>query len=302
MGMGRLLAGIAVFFWGAAYVWGKVTMEWLPPLETTTARFVLGAIIFLLLILFTKKPNKNSYKGHWLHYFLLGFIGITCFQALLFFALDVTSAINVAVIMALAPVFTAIAESFVSKEIPTIHTIIAILVSVSGATLAVLAADSHGNTHLSFNWGDIIAVISALCFSFYTVASRRWLPASIPSLINVTIVVSIGAILLLPLNIAFSSMPKSPTDMGPIWGLVGLVFGSTVIAYICWTKAIEQIGVSEPNLIFNFMPLVTMALSSINGAPPNTLQILGAVLVICGVTWAMLQKNNLIQKKKEGMV
>lgn len=296
MGMGRIFASIAVFFWGAAYIWGKIAMAWLSPLETTAARFGFGALILLFLILFIKKPGWHSFKGHWWHYFLLGFIGITCFQSSLFFALSITSPINVAVIMALSPVFTAVAESIVSEKIPGIHTIIAIIVSVSGATLAVLGSNLHDSSAVNFNWGDSIAVLSALCFTFYTVASRRWMPGHITPLVNITIVVCIGAILLLPLTIGLNSMPGLPSSMAPIWALLGLVIGSTVIAYICWTQAIERIGVTEPNLIYNFMPLVAMVLSSIHGAPPTHLQIIGAALVIGGVTWAMLQNKTIAKE------
>ncbi|RUR19048.1 hypothetical protein ELY21_05860 [Legionella sp. km535] len=295
MGMGRILACIAVFFWGAAYIWGKTTMTWLTPLDTATARFGFGAIILLALILFVEKPKLSSLKGYWWHYFLLGFIGITCFQVGLFFALSVTSPITVAVIMALSPVFTAIAEGIVSKEIPSIHTVIAIIVSVSGATLAVLGSSDTGISNLSLNWGDFIALLSALCFSFYTVASRRWLPGHVTPLINITIVVTIGAILLLVLALVLSPMPKLPVSMVPVWSLVGLVIGATVIAYICWTQAIERIGVTEPNLIYNFMPLVTMMLSAFRGASPTLLQVLGAGMVIGGVTWAMVQNKPVVR-------
>ncbi|WP_298623355.1 DMT family transporter [uncultured Legionella sp.] len=296
MGMGRVFASIAVFFWGAAYIWGKIAMTWLSPLETTAARFGFGALILLLLILFIKKTVWSGFKGHWWHYFLLGFIGITCFQGSLFFALSITSPINVAVIMALSPVFTAIAESIVSEHVPGIHTILAIIISVCGATLAVLGSSFDGTSAINFNWGDSIAVLSALCFTFYTVASRRWLPSHIPSLINITIVVSIGAILLLPLTIGLNPMPGFPQSMAPIWALLGLVIGSTVIAYLCWTQAIERIGVTEPNLIYNFMPLVAMVLSSIHGAPPTHMQIIGACLVIGGVTWALHQNKAIVKE------
>lgn len=296
MGIGRLLASISVFFWGAAYVWGKITMTWLSPLATVTARFGFGALVLILLILFIKKPSGAIFKGHWWHYFLLGFIGITCFQASLFFSLNFTSPINVAVIMALSPVFTAIGECIVSKEFPSIHTVIAIIISVIGAILAILGSTSGDAANISINWGDTIAIISALCFSFYTVASRRWLPGNVTPLINTTIVVTIGAVLLLPLWIGFSPMPQWPSSMDPVWALIGLVIGATVIAYICWTQAIERIGVTEPNLIYNFMPFVTMILSSFHGQPPTSLQIIGALLVIGGVTWAMLQSTRTVNK------
>jgi drug/metabolite transporter (DMT)-like permease len=296
--IGRLLAGIAVFFWGASYVWGKITMQWLSPLQTSTARFGFSAILLLLIIFFMRKPERKHFQGHWWHYFLLGFIGIACFQALLFWAIDLTSAINAAVIMALSPAFTAIAEAGVTKRVPHTRMIVAIVISVIGATLAVLGAHPASTSTSGSIWGNLIAFISALCFTFYTVASRRWMPGKIPSLINITIVVTIGAVFLLALTLCLDSLPKTPVSIVPVWTLIGLVIGSTVIAYICWTMAIEKIGVSEPNLIFNFVPLVAMAISSVHGQPPNALQIIGAVLIIGGVTWGMQRQEASTNKGK----
>ena len=291
MAKGRLLAGIAVFFWGAAYVWGKITMTWLSPLETTTARFGFGALILILLLPFIKNTQKIYLKKHCLHYFLLGFIGITCFQALLFWAVHLTSAINVAVIMSLFPVFTIIVEALVSQLLPNTHMIGAIIVAVAGASLAIISGDHENTENISYGWGNIIAVFAALCFTFYTVASRRWLPREIPSLVNTTIVVTIGAIFLLILTLCIDTIPKFPMSMTPVWTLIGLVIGSTVIAYICWTQAIAKTGVLEPNLIFNFTPLITMLLSSFHGISPTKLQVTGALLVISGVTWGMLHPS-----------
>lgn len=284
---GRLLAAISVFFWGAAYVWGKLAMDWLSPFAASTARFGFAALIMVIITLFIDRPNRSVFRGHWLHYFLLGFIGITCFQGFLFLAVYYSSPISAAVIMALSPALTAIIEGLVTRQMPPTATILGIVISIIGAVLAILGASPQGLSNFHLNGGDIFAVIAALCFSFYTVASRRWLIKQVSLLFNVTLVVVIGAIFLLPLGL--SSLPDSfPQSTVPIWALVGLILGSTVIAYLCWTRAIDQIGVSEPNLMFNFMPIVTIILYSLYGNPPTLLQLIGAFLVIAGVSWAML--------------
>lgn len=284
---GRLLAAIAVFFWGAAYVWGKLAMDWLSPFAASTARFGFAAFIMLIITVFINKPSRSLFKGHWLHYFLLGFIGITCFQGFLFLGVYYSSPVSAAVIMALSPALTAILEGLITRQMPPAATIFGIVISIIGAVIAILGASPQGLSHFHLNGGDLFALIASLCFSFYTVASRRWLIKQVSLLVNVTLIVTIGAIFLLPLGLSF--LPDSfPPSMTPVWALVGLILGSTVSAYLCWTLAIDQLGVSEPNLMFNFMPIVTIGLYSLQGNLPTLLQLAGAFLVVAGVSWAML--------------
>jgi len=52
------------------------------------------------------------------------------------------------------------------------------------------------------------------------------------------------------------------------------------------------LGVGEPNLYYNFIPVLTMIMVSLQGIPPHPEQILGAGLVVAGVTLSMAPQRH----------
>jgi drug/metabolite transporter (DMT)-like permease len=282
---GRGLALVAAFFWGAGYVWTKTVMTWLPPLAAAGARYGLAAVLMLLIASWHGNPLRPL-AGYWRRYLLLGFVGITCFQVFLFSGLRFTSAVSAATIMALAPALTALGAAAFAGEPLTPRAITGIVISFCGAALAVLGDNPRGLAGLTLDWGEPLVFIGALCMAFYTVASRRLMPKDVSALSNTTVVVVIGAVFLLPLAIAaFPSTP--PGSAAPVAALAAVVLGSTVIAYLCWNRAIETIGVAQPNMIYNFIPVVTMVIASLEGEWPWPEQLAGAAIVIGGITWGM---------------
>ena len=283
---GRVLAFVAVFFFAAAYFWAKSAMTWLPPFVASAARFGGAGLLLVPFAVWTARPWA-AFRGSWRAYLALGFVGITCFQGFLFLAIKHTSVINVSVIMTLTPVLTALGAAAFLRESLTRRGIGGMTISVLGAMLAVLGDSPDGIGGLSLDAGELLALGGAMSFAFYTLAARSMMPKDIPSTVNTAIVLIIGAVFLLPPAV-LSGPVGAPASAGPVFGLAALVLCSTFIAYLAWNRAIESIGVTEPNLLFNFIPIIVIALSALQGDPPWPEQIIGALMVIGGVTWSML--------------
>ena len=146
----------------------------------------------------------------------------------------------------------------------------------------------RGLAGVSLDAGEPLILAAALCMAFYTVASRRLMRHDVSALANTAVVLTIGAVFLLPLAIA-QAPNGPPAAPGPALALVALILGPTVIGYLAWNRATASIGVTEPNLFFNFIPVVTIVLSALQGQRPWPEQIVGAALVIAGVTLGMIR-------------
>jgi drug/metabolite transporter (DMT)-like permease len=283
---GRGLALISVFFWGAGYIWAKIVMTWLPPFAASGARYGLASALMLLLAVRNGNPMRTL-SGHWFRYLLLGFVGITCFQGFLFSAIQLTSVISASIIMALTPALTALGAAVFSGERLTRRTIVGTIVAGVGAVIAVLGDNPRGLAGLTLDWGEPLALVAALCMAFYTAAAPRLLRKDVAVLSNTAIVITIGAMFLSPL--AASAFPSTPPpSAAPLAALAAVAVGSTVIAYLCWNRAITLIGVMETNMTFNCIPVVTMVLASIQGELPWREQLVGVAIVVAGVSWSML--------------
>jgi drug/metabolite transporter (DMT)-like permease len=286
----RSLALLAVLFWGAAYLLAKAVLIWLPPFAAAGARYA-GAALILLVVLVAQRGNPfKTLSGHWVGYLLMGFIGIACFQAVFFAGLQFTSPVSAAVIMALTPAFTALGAAVFLGESLTLLMIAGMVLSVTGAALAVLGDNPRGIAGLSLDAGEPLVLLGALCMAFYTVASRRLMRKDVSALENTAVVLAVGAVFLLPLAL-YDAPAGPPTSSAPVIALVALVLGPTVIGYLAWNRATATIGIAEPNLIFNFIPVVTMVLSALHGERPWPEQVVGAALVIGGVTLGMMHRS-----------
>ena len=282
---GRGLALVAAFFWGAGYIWAKAAMAWLPPLAASGSRFVLAALVMLAIAARCDNPRR-ALAGHWRRYLPLGLVGITGSQVFLFSGLHFTSAVSGATIMALTPALTALGAAAFAGEPLTRRAAAGIVISFFGAALAVLGDNPRSLAGLTLDWGEPLVFVGALGMAFYTVASRRLMPKDTPALVNTAVVMAIGAAFLLPPAIAF--FPAGPPgSAAPVMALAAVVLGSTVIAYLCWNRAIDLIGVGQPNMIYNFIPVVTMAIAALEGLWPWPEQLAGAAIVIGGISWGM---------------
>lgn len=284
------MAAATITLWAASYIWSKQLLTWLDPIAAAEVRFAVSALLLLGLAL-SAGGAVAALRRHWRGYLLLGVIGITCFQLLLLFSLEYTTAVNCAVVMALTPVLTMAGAAAVLGDPFSRRAVVGMGIAVAGALLAVLGDSPAGVAGLTLDRGEPIALLAAGCMAFYTVASRRLLPADVPPMTSTALVVTFGALFLLPLS-ALAEAPRSEPTPDVALALLGLTLGATVLGYLFWNHAVRVLGVGEPNLFYNFIPVLTMIMVSLQGSPPHPEQMLGAALVVAGVTLSMAPQRH----------
>ncbi|NKE43899.1 DMT family transporter [Roseomonas frigidaquae] len=176
-------------------------------------------------------------------FLVLGLVGITLNQALLFAALNLTAAVNSAVIMALTPLLTMIGAAIWLGEPIGIRAPIGLAISLAGALLAVLGDGPRGIAGFTPDWGEPLALLAAGTMAFYTVASRRLLPPELPVLPSTTAITGIGTIFLLPLLLEPMPPGMPPANVAVAWA--GLSLGATVFALLAWMYPTRVLGVGE---------------------------------------------------------
>ena len=278
-----LMAVVTVTLWAASYPWSKVILGWLDPIAAAQVRYGAAAVVLVALTLGSGQLSK-VFRSNWKSYLVIGCVGFAVFPVLVFSALSYTSAMNASVIMALSPVMTMVGASVFLGEKLTRRSLIGLAVSVLGAVIAVVGDSPHGLAGFTIDVGEPIMLVAAACLAFYTVASRKLLKPEVPAKINIALVVAIGAILLLPVAFIFGKAPTTAPSADVVVALLGIVLGSTVLGYLFWMRATQTLGVQTPNLLFNFISVLTIAFAWIGGTAPFPEQLVGAALVIVGVT------------------
>ena len=105
--IGHFLAFLSVFLWSSLYVCVKILLESFAPLELLFLQFIIGYCFLLFLCpRFLKSTLKDES-----YLILAGLSGITIYNLFLNLAMDISKASNVSVIIATAPLFTALLAS-----------------------------------------------------------------------------------------------------------------------------------------------------------------------------------------------
>lgn len=169
---GSLILLLASVIWGTAFVAQTVGMENVGPLTFTFARFLLGALTIIpLLIVFERKIflktilEKKIFLLIFLTSLSLGFGATTQQYALLF-----TDVSNAAFITALyVPIVPIILKIFLKKSI---HWSIWVAVAICLTGLYLLTSE---NTSLMMSLSDILLIFSAIAFSIQIILNDIYL-------------------------------------------------------------------------------------------------------------------------------
>lgn len=110
---GHLFGAFSVLVWGTTFVSTKVLLRAFTPLEIMVARFTLGFLALLIVGKGLMRPQKRWHEGL---FALAGLSGVTLYFLMENIALTYISASLVGVIVAAAPLFTALIAAVVLHE------------------------------------------------------------------------------------------------------------------------------------------------------------------------------------------
>lgn len=238
-------------------------------------RFLMAAVLFLLVILFTRKRWKLTVKQV-LSLFVMGGILYTVQSFSYFSAVQYIPASLAALLLYTFPIYVAILAYFIEKEALNKQTVFSILLSIGG--LVLILGTSFGQINLM---GILLALIAAVVYAVYIITGNR-LIKHIPPLFA-TVCISFFA------SLSFFTVGWSTKQLhfdfteGAWWSIAGIAVISTVIAMFTFFKGLELIGSTKSSILSTVEPVITIAASTFLLKEHITwMQLLGGVAVLTG--------------------
>ena len=249
------LLSMATLFWGANVTLGRAVHLEIPPFGLSFWRW---AIAFALLSMFTWRAcweQRSALIASWRRILILSLVGMAAFHSTLYLAVNYTTAINAALIMATSPVMVPLMAWILDRQAVSLSFVFGLLISLSGAVAVVSRFDVEAIDRFAFNAGDILMLLAAIFWSLYTVLLKRR-PAQVDQKVLLTAMTGLAALMLLPLHIAevvwFRSMPVTWTNF---WVLGYVSLFASIIAFFAFNRGIDLIGPSRGGLFLNLVPL-----------------------------------------------
>ena len=275
---GYCFAAFTVVVWGSTFISSKVLLEFYTPAQIMLTRFILA---YCALWLLRPKRLALTLKQEGV-FFLLGLLGCTAYFYTENTALSYTLASNVSIIVAAAPIFTAILAHFAGEERFRASTLAGFLVAFSGVILVVC----NGTFVLKLNpKGDLLALAAAVCWAIYSVLLRR-ASRGLDSILVTHRTMFWGIVTALPL-VAAEGVPYPMAPLMTASGIANFLFLGLVgsaLCFVLWNKAFRILGVVTTNTFIYLMPFITIVAARIFlNEPISPLALLGAVLITAGV-------------------
>ena len=192
-----LLLVLCVLFWSANFVIGRFVAGAIEPFELAFFRWGGVLIVVLPFLVLHVKKLITTFRAHWKILLLLSFLGIACFNTLLYIGLQYTTATNALLINSSIPILILFFSFVILKKAITPIQIIGIVLSTLGVVFLVLKGDWHTLLALNFNQGDLWVIGSSLCWALYSVLVK-FRPQNISSFEFFVTIVFLGVVMLVP--------------------------------------------------------------------------------------------------------
>jgi DME family drug/metabolite transporter len=278
----ELMLLTTVLLWALNLSVTKVILdEGLAPLSYATVRYGLAAAIFVALALAVEGTLRIA-RGH-LRLVALAAATLWLNQVCFVFALDLTAASTVGILLGAIPVFTGLFGLLLGTERASGRFWIAAAVSFAGVALVALGAAGEVSASLT---GVALGIATAATWAAYSVVFAP--------LTKTYSVARISAVVL-PCTwvlIALSGIPQTRDQdwsLGwEIWALlVFATIGPLVVTNVLWFRSIRRIGANRATLVANLEPFVAAVLAVILLSEPlGVLQVLGGLAIAGGIVLA----------------
>lgn len=275
----HVLAITTIIIWGTTYISTKILLTNFSPEEILAYRFFTAFLI--ILIIYPKRVKILSIKEE-IVFFLLGATGISLYYWTENLALQYTYASNVGLIASAIPIFTALIAHFIfNNEKFTFNMLMGFVIAIMGVSIII-----YNGKVLKLNpKGDIMAIISAILFSIYSLLIRK-IDKKYSQIFVVRKIFFYGIITMMPiLLISKVNLLKMPIlNSSIVLNFLFLAIFASVLCFLMWNKAINIIGPIKTTNYIYFVPLITMMSSNIVlNEQISYLMILGGVLIFAGV-------------------
>lgn len=262
-----LMLALAAALFGTTFVVVKDALETLPPLAFVGWRFLIGALVLLVI-------GRPFGVAVWRDGTLSGIV-LFAGYATQTIGLGLTSATNSGLITGLYVVLTPLVAATARRTSPALAT-------VAGATISTVGLAALTLTDaMTFESGDIWTLLSAIAFAVHIVLLAYLAPRH--EVLGFTAVqLAIVAVAGLAISVVFESAPFPPRDVWPTLLATGLIVTGGAFLIQVWAQTI--VGPSRTAIVLALEPLFAVATAAlVLGERLTTRGWFGAALIIGGM-------------------
>ncbi len=281
----HFLLVITVMIWAGNAIAGKFAVGHISPMVLTFSRWSLA---FIIVCLFAHRQIARDWpiiRKNLPYLLIMGTIGYSGFNLLLYSALHFTTAINVAIEQSAMPLMIFIGSLLLYRQtfgwlqvIGFTLTLIGVAIVITGGDLSLLQAQI-------FNRGDIMMFFAAICYSAYSIGLKQkpdmhWL-SLLAAFFAGALIASIAA-LIWEINAGEALFPSTTTGFAVV--AFTAIFPS-IVAQACYIEGVGKLGANAAGIYINLLPIFAAILAVLLlNETLAMFHVVALILVIAGIT------------------
>jgi drug/metabolite transporter (DMT)-like permease len=269
-----------VVMWGVSFILLKMGLDTITPLSLAFFRFLLLFPLMLCRLYRYRHGLLRRVRGNWKHFSLLGLTGVTLYHVFQNYGLSLTTASNASLIISANPILITVFDRIKNQESVNRYQVMGISLAFFGVILVIRPLDLALNAVGII--GDILTVGSAGSWALYSVYNKNMV-ADYGAEQVTWLSILFGTLYLFPITFLLES-PQIPTSLW-IWTLLFVVsYLCSGLAYIFWSKTLEELSPTRAGAFLYFLPVVSVSLATmVLGEAVDYLFLMGASFVLAGV-------------------
>jgi drug/metabolite transporter (DMT)-like permease len=293
--LGAAFATATAVAWGGQFVVGKSALGTLNAFPLTTIRYAVAAALWVAVLAAVEGRRALRLDGHGLRLFWLGTLGFAGFNLLAYTGLAHARPQSASLIVALAPLLTALVLWRRTGVRPSRATFVLLGLALAGVALVISGGHPASIVEGSIGWGDALVLAGVFSFVLYGLGAAELRGFS--PLRYTTLTAGLGWVTLAIATVVATAVGLVPLPSPhEVWSVTPQIAYLTIpgafIAVLTWNAAISLIGPQNAVLFGNLIPVTTFAIEIARGYRPNAVELAGAALTI-----GALVANNLWSRR-----
>jgi drug/metabolite transporter (DMT)-like permease len=266
--------------WSSNYLIARAAAPHVPPHVLASGRWGIVALVLLAWSWRSLAADTGRLRGEWKQCLLLGALGMWICGAWVYIGGRTTSATNIALIYAAAPVGIALVSAKLLGERLVTRQKLGMMLALAGVVFVITRGDPAVLAGLKFTAGDLWVAAAMVSWVAYSILLLYW-PTRLSGVERLCCMAAGGLLLMLPFTmVEMATMKQALT--GRACGLIALAaLLPGLMSYLAHGFIQRELGASRTALMLYLAPVYGAGLSwLLLGEAPQWYHWVGAALVL----------------------
>jgi drug/metabolite transporter (DMT)-like permease len=255
-----LLLSTSSIVWSGNVVAARMAAGEISPMVLVALRWLL-VVLLLAVFLYRQLPQIwRALKPHAFYLLVMGSLGFTISNAMLYEGARYTSGVNVAIIQGVLPVLVLIGARLVYGTRAGPLRMFGVALTLIGIAFVAMEGDPQRLADMHFNKGDAWAFASSALYAAFTVAlHQRPTMSALTFFVGLSLGACVSALIGMGLEI------QAGAAQWPDWrGILVLIYVAvftSIMGQVFWIRAVEIIGPGRAGVFQNLVPVLGALMS-----------------------------------------